>query len=312
MNDLSRTSVAALLSGGLYVAGSWLAPVAAPFLLLSPLPGLVVAAHRAFSFCVLWCVLVGALLALAIGPGGAAGFVIALGLPAVAMGFGLRNWWSFERTAVAGLLCWTAAILTVSVFAFGDFTAAIDSAREQLVQSLDLALATSNSMASSESAIQLGDAERQALVTGLIEMLPAIVILTGGFMVLTNLVVVRNITGVCSDVDLRTWSAPESLIWVLIATGFGMFVPSYALALISRNAFAVLLGCYFCQGLAIIGFYLEKFRLPRTLQVATYLLILLQHVLAAAVLALGVFDLWGNFRRIGVSSPDALFDPDSD
>lgn len=312
MNDLSRTSVAALVSGGLYVAGSWLAPLAAPFLLLAPLPGLVVAARRAFYFCLLWCALVGILLSWAIGPDGAAGFVIALGLPAIAMGFGLRNWWSFERTAIAGVLCWTAAIVLVSLLSFGDFTAVIESAREQFAQGLDLVLATSGSLASSETAISLGDAERQALVSSLIEMLPALIVLTGSFMVLTNLVVVRNLTGVCSDVDLRTWSAPEPLIWILIASGFGILAPSYSVAVVCRNTFAVLLGCYFCQGLAVVGFYLEKYRLPPSLQVASYLLIVLQHILAAAVLAVGVFDLWGNFRRIGVVSPDESFDPDGD
>ena len=312
MNDLFRASLAALASGGLYVAGSWLAPLAAPFLLLAPLPGLVVAARQAYVFCLLWCVLSAVLLTVAIGPSASAGFVLALGMPAIVMGFGMRRWWSFERIAVAGIACWTAAILTVSLLAFGDLGAALESAREQLSHSLDLALATSNSLATATDPIELGDAERRALIGGLIEMLPAIVILTGGFMVLANLVIARSLTGVCDDVNLRTWRTPEILIWALIGCGFAMFVPNYALAVTVRNAFVVLLGCYFCQGLAIVSYYFDRYRLPRGLQVATYLVIALQHVVAAAVLALGVFDLWGNFRRIGVNSTSIPLDSNSD
>ena len=312
MNDLSRTGLAALASGGLYVAGSWLAPLAAPFLLLAPLPGLVVAARHGYVFCVLWCVLAAALLTLTIGPGASAGFVVALGMPAIAMAFGLRRWWSFERTAVAGIACWTLAILAVSLLAFGDLGAAVESARDQLSRSLDLALSTSNSLASSVDPIEMGEAERRALVAGLIEMLPALVILTGGFMVLANLMALRTLTGVCSDVNLRTWRTPENLIWALIACGFGMFVPNYALAVIARNAFVVLLALYFCQGLAIVSYYFDRYRLPRGLQVASYLVIALQHIVAAGVRALGVCELWVNCRRLGASSTSIPLDSTRD
>ena len=102
-------------------------------------------------------------------------------------------------------------------------------------------------------------------------------------------------------------------IWVLILAGFGMFAPSFSVAVAARNVFVVLLGCYFCQGLAIVSYYLDRFRLPRGIHVASYVLIAVQHVVAAMVLALGVFDLWGNFRRLGVDSPaDVPLNSDGD
>ena len=71
MNDLSRTSIAALVTGGLYLAGYWLAPLeaqlAAPLLLLAPLPGLMVAVRRDYVFCLLWCALATVFLTVAIG-----------------------------------------------------------------------------------------------------------------------------------------------------------------------------------------------------------------------------------------------------
>jgi len=111
-------------------------------------------------------------------------------------------------------------------------------------------------------------------------------------------------------VNLRFWRAPDNLIWTLILAGFAMFVPVPAVALVARNAFVVLLGCYFCQGLAIVDYYLVRFRLPRGLRVVSYLLILVQHVVTVLVLALGVFDLWGNFRRLGAGPADVRFNTD--
>jgi uncharacterized protein YybS (DUF2232 family) len=93
------------------------------------------------------------------------------------------------------------------------------------------------------------------------------------------------------------WRAPDALIWVLIATGFAMFVPLGLFTLVARNVFLVLLGCYFCQGLAIVSYYLARFRLPRAVRIASYALIAIHQVLTATVLALGVFDFWANFRR---------------
>jgi hypothetical protein len=46
--------------------------------------------------------------------------------------------------------------------------------------------------------------------------------------------------------------------------------------------------------------------------VGTYLLIAIQQLLAAVVLALGIFDLWGDFRRLHTGSADASLRPDGD
>jgi hypothetical protein len=81
-----------------------------------------------------------------------------------------------------------------------------------------------------------------------------------------------------------------------------MFLPWVLLALLARNIFVVLLGGYFCQGLAIVSYFLERLRLPRGVRVAGYVLIAVQHIVAGIVLALGVFDLWGNFRGLSAGS----------
>jgi hypothetical protein len=105
--------------------------------------------------------------------------------------------------------------------------------------------------------------------------------------------------------NLHAWQAPDWLIWVLIVAGFGLFVPVDAVALVARNVFVVVLAGYFCQGLAIVSYYLQRLQLPAGLRVASYVLIGFQQVVAGVVLMLGVFDFWGDFRRLSVSAADA-------
>jgi uncharacterized protein YybS (DUF2232 family) len=57
---------------------------------------------------------------------------------------------------------------------------------------------------------------------------------------------------------------------------------------------------YFFQGIAIISFYFEKKRFPRLLRIVLYSLIALQQVVLLVVVGLGFFDMWLNFRKLGV------------
>ncbi len=303
MSRTSRTALAAVISSSLYAAALWLAPVTTPLVIFVPLPALILVTQEPAAVCALWFALSTSAIAMGLGAAAACGFVLPLALPTLAVTFGIRRFWSFERTALAGIACWTLGVVGVSLLAFGNVETLIASAREQLMHSFDLAISTSGSIGASPNAVAAVEAERDVVVSGLLELLPALVILTGALTIIANLVLFRSWTGISSNVNLRLWRTPDALLWGLIAAGFAMFVPTYPAAVVARNVFVVLLGCYFCQGLAIVSYYLDRFRLPRGIQVAGYLLIAVQHVVAAMVLALGVFDLWGNFRRLGVDGP---------
>ena len=60
------------------------------------------------------------------------------------------------------------------------------------------------------------------------------------------------------------------------------------------------------------GVYLDRFRLPRGIRIASYVLIAVQHVATAIVLALGIFDLWGNFRRSTAGPANVRFGADGE
>ncbi len=313
MRFVLRLAAAVVMSGALYAAALALGPLAAPCLLLVPLPGLVLATRESFVSAGLWCCSTMGLVTLALGAEATPAFAFALGLPALAIAAGVRRCWSFERIALVGIGAWMAGIGCLAGLAYGgDVAAMISAAREQLSNSVTLALAGAGSADGLSAVAPLVDADREALLNALLQIFPALIVLTGAFTVLANLLLLRSLTAAVHDVNLRRWRAPDALIWGLIVAGFGMFLTVPWVSLTARNFFVVILGCYLCQGLAIVAYYLDRFRLPRAIRVVGYALIALQHVATAMVLALGVFDLWGDFRRLSAGPADVRFNADNE
>lgn len=93
------------------------------------------------------------------------------------------------------------------------------------------------------------------------------------------------------------WKVPELLVWPLIGAGFVAFFTTGAPATVAINLLVVLLPLYFLHGLAIISFYFNLKGISPLLRTIGYALVLLLNPLPLVVTALGVFDLWANFRK---------------
>lgn len=139
---------------------------------------------------------------------------------------------------------------------------------------------------------------------------PALAALLAAFTVLINLrlfwrwVGEKRVSYVLFG-DLVRWSAPEWLIWGLIATGFGLLAPWRPLADVALNAFICVAAVYFCQGIAIMAFYFQMLSVPSVVRAIIYFITLVQPVVAAVVCLAGVFDMWIDFRRLKPSNPEA-------
>jgi len=105
--------------------------------------------------------------------------------------------------------------------------------------------------------------------------------------------------------DLSRWSAPEWMVWLLLASGFGLFIPVRAISDIALNGFICIAAVYFCQGLAIIGFYFQSLAVPSIVRGIIYFVVFAQPFVAALVGTAGVFDMWIDFRRLKPPSPEA-------
>uniref|UniRef100_A0A832EAE1 DUF2232 domain-containing protein n=1 Tax=Desulfacinum infernum TaxID=35837 RepID=A0A832EAE1_9BACT len=94
------------------------------------------------------------------------------------------------------------------------------------------------------------------------------------------------------------WSAPEHLVWAVIAAGFLMLVSSVGAKIIGANVVIALGAVYLLQGLAITAYYFGRWRLPSLVQAFGYTLIFLQQFVSLAVALMGFFDTWFDFRRL--------------
>jgi hypothetical protein len=295
---------ASALSFALYAAMAGAPRGAVVLMWIAPLPGLVLAAMRP-SAVGAWLAATALGLACVLGVPVAGSFAVTIGALTAVVATGVRHAWGIERAFTAALAIWVVGIGVLFYAAAGSVAAAAYVAREQVEVAFTLALEAS--VAAGADA-RLGDAfrgEQDTLVRTVVLLLPALVTVAGGLILCINLAAARRIAPVFHSFHLRYWKAPEPMIWVLIGTGFAMFAPWEPVSVVCANLFIVAVGCYFLQGLAIVAYYLERYRLPTSLRIGTYGLIALQQILAAVVLALGIFDLWGDFRRLQAGAADA-------
>jgi uncharacterized protein YybS (DUF2232 family) len=137
----------------------------------------------------------------------------------------------------------------------------------------------------------------------LVRIMPSLAAASTLFVAWTNLIAARPIMlrrglFIPDYGRLNHWRAPEPLVWGVIGCGLIMLFPAAGIRLIGVNGLLVLLTIYFIQGIAIVSFYFEKKRLPRTIRVILYTMIAFQQLLLLIIICIGLFDMWINFRKI--------------
>lgn len=132
---------------------------------------------------------------------------------------------------------------------------------------------------------------------------PALVLVSASFIVWLNILAAREIfqrTGMLwypDFGDLSRWKAPEGLIWLLITAGGMLLVPVSLARIVSLNLVIVCLFVYLLQGLSIISFLFKTKNVHRSFRILCYFLIFAQQYIILLLVAVGVFDLWVDFRK---------------
>jgi hypothetical protein len=246
------------------------------------------------------------------GPVHLALYLALVGLPTIAAICALQSELRIE-TIIAATVATFLGCLTIVLWAsVGDVEALRTAFLEAWRQSFDQSIALYADIGVSEEGLSELEAGRDNLGRSLLEALPALTAVGSGAVWLVNLRLAGRWVPWQQTIGWQTWQTPPWLIWVLIASGFAMFLPGESFSILSRNIFGATLACYFCQGLAIVSYYLQRFGLPRGLRIASYLLIAVQQIVAGLVLVLGIFDFWGDFRRLEPRPADASIGSDSD
>jgi uncharacterized protein YybS (DUF2232 family) len=304
--DLAR---AAALSAALFLLGG-VVPVLGPMAMLSaPAPCLIYALGRPGTYWRMSVVLalILAAVSLVAGPLQGLGFALSFGLATVLIVVMIRRQWAFESivfaVSVAMMLATTAALMiwAGSPAALGrqihEGLAAPMSHADGFYEKLGMSVTESKEVAS-----------RVLEITA--SLAPALGMMLSAVLVLINLGLVwrwlgKQGVGYQLFGGLTTWRSPEWLIWVLLLTGFGLFLPLEAGRIVATNGFVLVAAIYFCQGLAIMAYYLQMLSMPMIVRGTIYVIALLQPILAALVCLAGVFDMWIDFRRLKPPSQEA-------
>lgn len=96
--------------------------------------------------------------------------------------------------------------------------------------------------------------------------------------------------------DFNTFRNRDPLVWLLIAAGFAMMAGNPLITTPALNVLVIVVALYFLQGLAIVLTVISRQSFAGLMRVMLFLMLLFQPYLAALLAALGIFDLWGDFR----------------
>lgn len=202
----------------------------------------------------------------------------------------------------------TAAIFLVSggllFFYFGSWPAVAESFRGNLLQHLTAAAHMYQKMGFPQESLDLLQQRTPEIVEMMLQLLPGLAFVGIGLVVLANvLLLCRRFPDKRAEwlavANLREWNGPERMVWGLIVCGFVLVIPGLeGLRLFGANILLVIAAFYFAQGLSIIAYFFHKNNVPRFLRAVTYVLIAFEQIFTLLVVGLGLFDLWGDFRRL--------------
>jgi uncharacterized protein YybS (DUF2232 family) len=104
--------------------------------------------------------------------------------------------------------------------------------------------------------------------------------------------------------SLAAWHAPDSWVWGLIAALALIVVPRETARFIGWNIAILFTVVYLAQGAAIVEHYLRKAGI-RTIARGLLLAIILALPSVVFVIALGIVDIWADFRKVRVPVPSS-------
>ena len=293
-----RAAAATML---LFLSG-FVLPVGGPLLmLLTPQPGLRLreraGTRRLVSLVAVVAIAVGAIAGTAPVVVYLATFaLVTLLLPVI-----LEREWSIEVTVGVVVIAVASAVLAAAL-AVSDPTTWFATIRQSLEQTRDEAVKVYGQAGFSAEVLEDLQRGSRSLVELVLRLSPALFLGAIASTVLLNLELMRRRQRLAGLVpvfgDLTRWKSPPELVWLLIASGYGTFLPSGPFAPLAMNVFALLAGIYFCQGLVIAQFYMRRWHSPFWVNGLVYLFIVIEWLLATGVTLVGVFDLWADFRRL--------------
>ncbi|HZD41601.1 MAG TPA: DUF2232 domain-containing protein [Terriglobales bacterium] len=211
--------------------------------------------------------------------------------------------------AIEGLVVATSGVIFTSALAvlrllYGSWGSMVQAIKISITENLMGAVRVYEKMDIPQESLNLLKERTPQVADRILQLFPAMVFLGLALVVLLNIVLIcrrfpERRGEWLSLKALREWKAPDPLVWALIVCGFVLFIPRLGtLQVIAGNFLLVIGAFYFLQGLAIVAFFFNKNKVPHIFRGVIYMFIVFQQICTLLVAALGLLDLWGDFRRL--------------
>jgi uncharacterized protein YybS (DUF2232 family) len=289
-------------AAGLYLAGLIIPVLGLLAAVFSPVPFILAYARSGRREGLASIGLACGLVSVITGWQGAVLFFITFGLMAIGIAEAMRRGSRPEGAALQGGLLPVAAIGIALAAYFAHLgkspVVVID---EYLRNSLAEAAKIYTTLGLTEMSATI-NAVSDKFIYYLIRLLPGIVIATSVIQAaccfgLTRTMIARKQGPAPDQPTLAQWHAPDVWVWGLIATLACAVIPQESVNIISWNA-AILFGVlYTAQGMAIVEHYFRKAGIHTAVRSMLHAIILALPVVVC-VTALGVVDIWADFRKV--------------
>ncbi len=270
------------------------------FAFLSPLP--LLAASFLLKRPVFWAALAlnGALVWIASGQASALIYLVFVLAPALTLPELLKKKFSLESAVAAslGVIFATGAILVV-IGAYRSGQSPWMEIRTNL-NTVVAAVVESVPPATREGWIGT-EGDQTDWIRQLKLELPSATVICAFLMVLSNLLLLLRLNpaglqerlGV-NPALLKRWTAPDWLLWPTIVAGFVYLMNWGWVTAVGMNVFRFFMAVYAIQGLAILGFYFDAWRIRGFVRSVGFMIAIF--LMLPLVLSLGFFDQWFDFR----------------
>jgi uncharacterized protein YybS (DUF2232 family) len=287
----------------LFLSGVAIPMVGALMIPLVPQPALAFGLKWGRGHGAFLVALVAFLLALFGGKELALGYSL-LALMVLLLLFSFGRDWPIEAVVVGtagGMLLVAAAVLG---YFFGSFTLMQKVLRTTLTENLEISVKVYEKVGFSGESLEMLRERAPQIIDVVLRIMPALAFMAFVTVILINLFFLyrrfpQQHASFVAAGDVREWKSPEPLVWCFILAGFSLFLPvGEWLKSLALNLFLIVAVFYFLQGLAIVAYYFHHKNVPYFLRSLAYVLIVFEQLFTLFVVGLGLFDLWGDFRRL--------------
>jgi uncharacterized protein YybS (DUF2232 family) len=297
--------VATVQTLGLFVAGV-IHPIGQLLALFTPVPLILVSVRNGSADGLLTLAVSGVIMAALGGWQAAAVLVLSFGLMAIGASEGMRRKWKPEQTSLLGGLLPIAVLAVIVVFYLVRVGKnPITEVEAYLREIIANAAKTYTTMGFTEMAATISSIS-DPVIYYFARLLPGITIATSViqaaccFVIARAMLMRKPVTEPApAQTSLVSWHAPDSWVWGLIAALALIVVPQETARLAGWNIAILFAVLYLAQGSAIVEHYLKKAGI-KAIGRGLLLVLILAMPSIVFVIALGIVDIWADFRKVRV------------